>query len=489
MKTIRNLVLALLALVVLLAVVVVARTLMVKPPAAAAYGPVPAAPAIDADRAAQHLSAAVKFATVSHEDPAEDDPKALSAQRDWLTSTYPRFAAAAPREMVGGGGLVWTWKGTDPSLAPIILMAHQDVVPVVEETRGLWTADPFGGEIRDGAVWGRGAIDDKGSLVALMEAAEALAATGFQPRRTIYIVSGHDEEVRGSGAEAAAETLKARGVKALFAIDEGSVVIRDFPLTHKPAALIGISEKGYATLKITARGTGGHSSAPPDDTAATTVARAVAAISDHPFPLKFSGPSADMLRALAPGLGFTARIAIANDWLFGPILLKQAGATPAGKSMLHTTIAPTRLYGSPKDNVLPSLATAEINYRIAPGQTPADVMATARAAVGKLPVELSWVGNPRIPSPVSSTASEAWRDVAGVTAAMFPGTPVAPSLVTAGTDGRSMYLVTPDVYRFQPILFGLHDVEMIHGVNEHLKIEDLKRMAEFYARLMLKTAG
>ena len=489
MKTIRNLVLLLLALLVVLAAVVIGRTLMVKPVAEAAYGPVPAAPAIDAGAAAQHLSAAVKFATVSHEDAAEDDPKPLAAQRDWLTATYPHFAATAPRETVGAGGLIWTWKGSDPSLAPVILMAHQDVVPVVEETRNLWQADPFGGEIKDGAVWGRGSIDDKGSLVALMEAAEALASQGFKPKRTIYIVSGHDEEVRGSGALAAAQALKVRDVHALFALDEGSVVIKDFPLTGKPAALIGISEKGYATLKIAARGAGGHSSAPPDDTAATTVARAVAAIADRPFPLKFAGPSADMLRALSPKLGFTARMAIANDWLFGGLLTKQAGATPAGKSMLHTTIAPTRLSGSPKDNVLPSLATAEINYRIAPGQTSGDVMASARAAVGKLPVSLSWAGEPRDPSPVSSTNSEAWRDVAGVTAAMFPGVPVAPSLVTAGTDGRVMYLVTGDVYRFQPILFGLHDVEMIHGVNEHLKIEDLKRMADFYARLMLKSAG
>jgi len=147
------------------------------------------------------------------------------------------------------------------------------------------------------------------------------------------------------------------------------------------------------------------------------------------------------------------------------------------------------LSGSPKDNVLPGLATAEINYRIAPGQTAADVMARAKSAIGPLPVELGWAGAPRDPSPVSSTRSEGWKDVAGVAVSQFPGVPVAPSLVTAGTDGRSMYLVTGDVYRFQPILFSLKDIEMIHGVNEHLKIADLKRMADFYAQLMVKSAG
>lgn len=488
MKALRNLALLVLAVVVVLVAVVIARTLMLKAPTAEAAADVPPAPAIDVNLAAQHLSAAVKFQTVSHEDKAQDDPAQLAAQRDWLAATYPHFAAAAPREQVGEGGLIWTWKGSDPSLAPIILMAHQDVVPVVEETRNLWSADPFGGEIKDGAVWGRGSIDDKGSLISLMEAGEALAAQGFKPRRTILIVSGHDEEVRGSGARAAAEALKARGVHALFALDEGSVVVSDFPLTHKPAALIGISEKGYATLKVTARGAGGHSSAPPDDTAATTVSRAVAAIADHPFPLKFAGPAAQMVQVMAPRASFVTRMAVANSWLFGGVLTKTMGATAVGKSMLHTTIAPTMLSGSPKDNVLPSLATAEINYRIAPGQSAAEIMARAKSAVGKLPVELSWTGAPRDPSPVSSTTSEGWKDMAAVSTAMFPGTPVAPSLVTAGTDGRSMYLVTGDVYRFQPILFGLKDIEMIHGVNEHLKLDDLKHMADFYARLMLVSA-
>jgi len=267
------------------------------------------------------------------------------------------------------------------------------------------------------------------------------------------------------------------------------VVVTDFPITHKPTALIGISEKGFANLEITARSAGGHSSAPPEMTAATAVAKAVAAIADHPFPLQYSGPTAKMLTALAPSLPFTARMAVANSWLFGPLLIKQIGATDVGKSMLHTTIAPTMLSGSPKSNVLPSVATAHINYRIAPGQTAADVMARAKAAVGSLPVELSWASEPRDPSPVSSTTSEGWRDVADVTAATFPGVPTPPTLVTAATDGRSMYAVTDDVYRLQPIPLNLGGVEMIHGVNEHLPIADLKRMAEYFARLMVKSAG
>ena len=488
MKTVGRVLLALgLAVIVLVALVLV-RTLTFRSAAAVAWLPMAEAPPMDADLAARHLSQAVKFQTVSHQNPAEDQVAAWEAQRAFLETTYPKFHAAAKREVLAGGALLYTWPGTDTTLAPIVLMAHQDVVPVVEETRGLWTADPFGGEIKDGAVWGRGSIDDKGSLIGLMEAAEALAASGFTPKRTIIIASGQDEEVGGTGARTIAETLKGRGVKALFALDEGSALVTDFPLTHKPQALIGIAEKGYATLAITAKGAGGHSSAPPHDTAAVTVARAVVAIADHPFPLKLSGPSQAMLQALAPGLSFTARMAIANQWLFGGLLNAQVGATDVGRSMLHTTIAPTMLSGSPKDNVLPSLATAHVNYRIAPGDTATGVMARATSAVGNAPVTLSFAGVVHDPSPVSSTTSQGFRLVASAAHAMN-GAPVAPSLVTAATDGRSMSIITDDVYRFQPISFGLKDIEMIHGVNEHMKISDLNAMAVFYARLMKTAAG
>jgi carboxypeptidase PM20D1 len=479
------------AALAVLAGVVAVRTATFEPPSAdLSRVKLAAETPIDAKEAARHLSRAVQFQTVSHQDPAQDDRAAWDAQRAWLVETYPRFHAAASREIVGDGALIYTWKGSDPSLAPIILMAHQDVVPVAEDTLSKWKAAPFSGAILDGAVWGRGSIDDKGSLVALMEAAEALAAKGFQPKRTILIVSGNNEEVvrpRG-GAEAIAAALKARGVKAEFALDEGMAVITDYPVTNAPVALIGIAEKGYGTLKVTARGDGGHSSAPPKDTAVTILARALARIADHPFPMRFSGPTADSVRALADRLPWTAKMAVANDWLFGPLLVAQISATPAGAAGLHTTIAPTMLQGSSKENVLPSRASGWINYRIQPGDTSANVMQRARAAVGRLPVELSWEGAPTDPSPVSSTTSDGYRAIAAL-AHQTSGAPVAPALVTAGTDSRHLAEVASDVYRFQPVRFALKDVEMVHGVNEHLRIDDLHAMAEFYARLMETRAG
>jgi carboxypeptidase PM20D1 len=392
------------------------------------------------------------------------------------------------RAVVGAHTLIYTWAGSDPSLPPIILMAHQDVVPVTPGTEANWKHPPFSGAIAEGAVWGRGSVDDKGTLITLFESLDSLAAAGFKPKRTIILVSGEDEEVRGQGARAAAAHLKAKGIKALFVLDEGLAVIADNPVTKKPAALVGIAEKGYATLQIVAPAPGGHSSTPPKETGVTTLSRAVLAVTGRPFPLRFSGPGADMLRALAPEAPPAVKMAVANAWLFGPLLTSQFAATPPGAAMLHTTIAPTMLKGSPKENVLPQDATAWINYRIAPGDTSADVMARAQGAVGKLPVKLSWLRAPEEPSPVSSTSSPGWKYIAAL-AADETHAPIAPSLVVGGTDSRYLAGVADDVYRFAPTWMSLNETEMIHGTNEHMSLENLTRMVRFYERLIETACG
>ncbi|MBC7670728.1 MAG: M20 family peptidase, partial [Gemmatimonadaceae bacterium] len=334
--------------VLVVAGVVAVRTATFKAPAAVDLSSVRLAPPrpVDVAMAAQHLGEAERFQTVSHQDKAEDQPAEWDRLHAWLQATYPDAHRVMTREVVDGHALVYTWKGTEPALPPIVLMAHQDVVPVTPGSEGAWTHPPFDGAVADGAVWGRGSIDDKGSLVTLFEALDGLAKAGFTPRRTVILVSGHDEEVRGGGARAAAALLKARGVKAQFVLDEGMVVVADHPVTHAPVALIALAEKGYATLTVTAPAVGGHSSAPPPQTGVATLAKAVLAIADKPFPMRFSGPGADMLKSLAPHASPTVKMAAANTWLFSPLLVKESARTPAGAAMLHTTIAPTMLKGS-----------------------------------------------------------------------------------------------------------------------------------------------
>jgi carboxypeptidase PM20D1 len=489
MRTLGRLAIVVLALVIAIAAVIGIRTWTYSPPAASTplQGAIAPPPAIDLARAAGNLSAAIRIRTVSHQDPRDNDPAQWDQLHAWLEATYPTAHGVMTREVVGTHTLIYTWPGKDGSLPPILLMAHQDVVPVTPGTEGDWTHPPFAGVVAGEAIWGRGAVDDKGSLVALFEALEALAGSGFAPQRTIIIVSGHDEEAGGTGAEAAAAMLQQRGVRPEYVLDEGMLVVADFPLLGRPVALIGIGEKGYATLKVTARAQGGHSSAPPDETGVEVLAKAVLAITGKPFAMEFDGPAADMVRALAPEASSMVRIAVANEWLFRPLLVRQMASTPAGAASLHTTIAPTMLRGSPKENVLPQDATAWINYRIAPGTTAAQVMQRAKDATHGLDVELAWEGRAYDPPPVSSSTTRAYQVLAAL-AAGDEGLPVAPGLVTATTDSRYMTGLTDSIYRFAPIVAALDELKMIHGTNERMTLDNLRRSVEFYGRLIATTA-
>ena len=237
-----------------------------------------AAPPFNINAATANLGAAIRFQTISHQDKAENKSEEWDRFQLWLQDTYPAVHRVIQREIISDGALLYHWQGSDPSLKPIILMAHQDVVPVTEGTEKDWKYPPFSGQIAENAVWGRGSVDDKGSLIGLFEAFEALAKAGFVPKRSVYLVSGHDEEAGGSGAATVAGLLAQRGIKALFTIDEGSAVVRDAPVINGPAIMIGVAEKGYATLRLTATAPGGHSSMPPKETGVVNLAKAIVAI-------------------------------------------------------------------------------------------------------------------------------------------------------------------------------------------------------------------
>lgn len=489
MRVAGKIALGLLGVIGALAAVVAVRTATYEPPTAGDSVAVQlaAAPPVDLERAATHLAEAVRFRTISHQDASDNDAAEWDRLHAWLADTYPAAHAAMSREVVAGHTLVYTWPGSDPTRKPIVLLAHHDVVPVTPGTERDWQHPPFAGVVADEAVWGRGSVDNKGSLVGLFEAIEALAASGFAPGRTVILVSGHDEEAGGAGAAAAARWLASRNVQAEFVLDEGLLVVADFPLLGRPVALIGIAEKGYGTLRITAPAQGGHSSTPPPQTGVEVLARALLAITSNPFPMRFAGPAADMVRTLAPHAAPAVRMAVANEWLFAPLLVRQIASTPAGAASLHTTIAPTMLRGSPKENVLPQDAAAWINYRIAPGHSAERVLQHAMDATRDLGVNVEWVQAPYDPSPVSSITSDGYRILA---AAAGDGgrLPVAPGLVNATTDSRHFAAIADDVYRFQPLVASLRDLEMIHGTDEHLTLENLHRMIEFYAQLIATAA-
>jgi carboxypeptidase PM20D1 len=456
------------------------------PPPAAVEIPDTSGYQIDASAAAMRLAEAIRFRTVSLVEETEDRAQ-FTQFHTWLQQRYPAFHTAARREMIGELSLLYTWEGSDPAQPPIILLAHQDVVPVPDDTRQNWQVDPFGGIIRDDAIWGRGAIDDKGSLIALMEAAEHFAAQGRRPNRTIIFAFGHDEELGGDqGAVAMARLLAERNVRAWFVLDEGMAALDRHPLTGGPAAMIGISERGSGTMRVRAVGQPGHSSMPPRETAVSLVSEAVVRIHDMPIDQGLEGgPALGMMRALAPELSLTNRMAVSNEWLFGPMLRQRMEGNPAARALLGTTIAPTMLEGGSRPNVLPGEATAMINFRIHPRDSAADLLRRARQSVADLEgVTVDWAEEPREASRISDAESSSYALIAALSGAILPDAPVAPGLVLAGTDSRHYSEVAENVYRFQPILLTGEDLEMPHGLNERLSVANFERMIRFYIGVM-----
>lgn len=449
---------------------------------------VPPAPvrAVDADAAAQHLAAALRIQTISYSAAAADlQGDAFVELAAWLAETYPLLHATLTLERVSEYSLVYTWAGSDPSLAPLVLLAHQDVVPA--ENEELWSHPPFAGTIADGIVWGRGAIDDKGPLVGICEAVELLLREGFTPKRTVLLAFGHDEEVGGSnGATRIAEMLAGRGVRAGLVLDEGFALLEPgvLPGFERRIAPIGVAEKGFATLELVARAAGGHSSTPPRNTATVAIARAVVRVDEHPMPVSVGGVTGSFFQWLAPEMPLWLRVPLANLDILARPLESVAGGQPAINALLRTTTAVTMLSGSPKDNVLPVEATAAVNFRLLPGDTADAVLARTKQIIGNPEIEVRFLRDPRDPSPVSPSDGAAFALLQRTIGEFHPSAVVAPALVVGGTDSRQYTSISDAIYRFAPFRFGADDIKLPHGIDERLAVDNFADGIRFYARLI-----
>ncbi len=471
-----------------LGAVLVGRALVYQPPEASP--PPPTSFEAEETAAAAHLAEAIRFQTVAHEDAESLDAEPLAGLRDWLVASYPAVHATLEREVVGGASLLYTWPGRDPALAPLVLMGHLDVVPVDPGTEVEWTHGPFEGVVADGFVWGRGALDDKISVVAIMEAVEALLGEGFAPARTVHLALGHDEERGGlQGARRVAETLAGRGMgRAALVVDEGGILSQGFlPGVEEPVALVGVAEKGFVSLALSVRSAGGHSSMPPRETAISILARAITRLEEQPFPGRLDGPVRWMLDAVGPRMPFVTRLGLANLWLFEPLVVRELAATPSTAAMVRTTTAPTMIQAGVKENVLPIQARAVVNFRILPGETRDTVTARVREIVSDPRVEIA-PATPFAtdPSPVSDPEGPGFRLVAAAArqATRSPALAVAPYLVVGGTDSRYYASRAESVLRFVPILLRPDDLSRVHGTDERVATADVAAAVRFFHALI-----
>lgn len=438
---------------------------------------------VDAASVAEHLAAAVRCQTVPLDDTGTPDPEAFRQLHQMLAETYPLVHQKLKREVIGGYSLLYTWQGSRADLAPVMLMAHQDVVSADPDG---WTHPPFAGVIADGFVWGRGTLDIKNQLIGIMEAAEALLQQGYRPERTILFGLGHDEETGGvNGCKVMGQLLKERGVRLAGIVDEGGGISAGLvPGVRGPVALIGASEKGYLTVEFSVQGQPGHSSTPPPQTAIGILARGLARLEAHPMPTHVR-----RLRPLYHGIGIAApiyiQVAFANVWLFGPLLKRWLTRNPEMNASIRTTTALTIVRGGVEDNTVPPEAQAIVNFRLLPGDSIADVLWHAKKVIGDERVHIKPVeGKFNEALPISPAKGPAYDSLKRVIRQVFDNPPVAPFVMLGGTDCQHFVPVCDDIYRFTSLVMDESFRGLEHGIDERIPIDGMAKMVTFYAQLM-----
>lgn len=447
---------------------------------------VPARPgaAVDAQAVARRLSLAVQQPTIWS--PKDEHAAAFEALHQHLQSSFPLAHATLKRQAFGRHALLYTWVGREPQAQPMALLAHQDVVPVAPGTEKDWQQPPFSGTVQDGFVWGRGAWDDKGNVMAIMEAVEMLIKAGFQPRQTVYLAFGADEEVGGEdGAHLIAQWLKQQNVRLRFAMDEGLLITQGMvPGVRKPVALIGMAEKGYLTLRLTAKGQPGHTSMPPMRSAIGMVSEAVTRVEAQQMPAHLSGLPREMFEAVAPEVQGLNRWLLSNLWLTEPLVLSQLQKSPATNAMLRTTTVATVFQAGERENVLPGVASALVNFRLLPGDSSAQVQQHVQQVLAGLDVQVTHEPQVTEASPVSRSGTPAYRLLAQTLRELQPDVVVAPGLLVGGTDSRHFADVSESIFRFSPVRASQPDLARFHGTNERIGIDNYVQMIQFYERLL-----
>lgn len=476
------------ALLILL-LVMAANTLMFTQPEINLPDPLDASP-VDAQAVSERLSQGIQFATISHMDETQVERAAFTGFHQFLKDSFPLVHDQLSLEMVGELSLLYRWKGSEAGLKPILFMSHQDVVPVDSETRDRWVHAPFSGAIEEGIIWGRGAVDIKSGVLGIMEAVENLIDKGFTPKRDIYLAFGHDEEIGGNnGAAKISEHLKARGLDFQFILDEGGSIVDDgiIPGMQTPVALVGIAEKGYVSLELKAKAVGGHSSMPPKHTALGVIAKAIVDIEDHPFPANMAY-SRHLFNTIGPAMGGLEKAIFANMWLTEPLVERILSGTKTTNAAVRTTTAVTMAKGSSKDNILPSEATAVVNFRIMPGESGQSVKTYIENVVANDDIEITILGGfSGEPSSVSKSdnASFAMLKDAIYRVTQDESLIVAPYLVTGGTDAKHYSGLSDSIYRFAFNRFTPETLERMHGINEQINVDDYVDLVKFFRELIL----
>ena len=467
------------AIIVLFLAVVLIRTAAFKPRKAPEAGRFDID--VDVDTVAAHLAEMIRCKTVSSLELERIDRAQFERFIALLPEFYPNVYKACEFERMAQWGLLLRWPGREAG-APTMFMAHYDVVPVDESE---WSHPPFAAELVDGVMYGRGTLDTKNTLCATLEAAELMIKQGFTPRHDILFAFGGDEECGGTIARHMADTLHDRNMDPAMVIDEGGAVVSGvFPGVKRPAALIGISEKGYLDVELSTDIPGGHSSTPPAHTGLGELARAAVNIEGSPFPRSLTPPVAGLFGTLGRYSTFAYRLIFANLWCFLPVLdaiCKKGGGEM--NAMIRTTTALTQAEGSGAPNVMPGSPTMVFNLRTMPGSTNDQALARLKKLTAKLNIKFRVMDNIP-PSAISEYSGEPWERISSAVRQTYPEAIVSPFLMLGGTDSKSYAPYCKHVFRFTGAELTGEERSTIHAFDEHIPVKKLESMVKFYARVM-----
>lgn len=466
----------------LLVLIIVLRAMLFRPKDSEKMESSPIA--VDAEAAMRSLSALVRCKTVSDRNKELEDGAEFERFGKLLPELFPSVFEVCEREEPSDRSILLRWRGKSAG-EPMVLMAHYDVVSVTECE---WEKPPFEGIIENGVLWGRGTLDTKCTLNAILASAEALIKEGFVPKNDIYFAFGGDEEINGYGAVTIARLLRERGITPALVLDEGGAVVENvFPGVKERCALIGVAEKGMLNLEYIAKSTGGHSSSPGKNTPIERLSKACIKISKHPSHFRITKPAREMLDTLARHSAFVYKLIFANLWIFAPLLNLITRASRGELSaLLRTTDAFTMMQGSDGANVIPPVARLTSNHRILPGETVDGVKRRIEKTVGDPAVEIRVISAIE-PSAPSSTDSVGWKRVTEAVAATFSDAVISPYLMLACSDSRHYSEFSNKVYRFSPLSLSSEMRATIHGNNERITLSEVRESVEFYTRLILES--
>ena len=439
------------------------------------------------DKFVENLSEAIKYKTISFEDSSNSQPIHFLSFHKFLERTYPLVFSKLDKRTFSNYSILLKWKSNSESLDnPVLLMAHMDVVPI--ENQEDWIHLPFSGKVDGDYVWGRGAIDDKSSLIAILESVELLISSGFTPNRDIYIALGHDEESSGkNGNRLISETLKKEGIYFDMVLDEGSALTEGIiPGIEKPLAVVGIAEKGYVSIELTCNYNSGHSSMPYKETTIGKLSRAIVKIERNAMASKLTKPVKNFFSYIGPEMSLQNRFLLSNSSFFSSSILSKLEESPITSAMVRTTAAPTIIEGGLKSNILPSTSRAVINYRIRQGDSVNKVLRHVETIVNDKDISIRVLNNDlRVePSKVSSYMSPQFNIIHKTIKEIFGDVVVAPGMILATTDSRHYEKISKNTYRFMPIYMTSDDLSMVHGSNEKISKDSFISMIHFYFQLI-----